>query len=124
PCRPGGARAGGAPRPVGTPQRAELCTLWLVDLTTGEGRDLTPDLDLWPADPAWAPDSSAVYFVADQAGRAPAFRVDIGSGQIIRLSAAGAFSDLCPAPDGTTLYALRNTVTSPPEAVALDTTTS
>ena len=123
-CSPDGRWAVCVHGTVGTPERAERVTLWLVDLTTGEGRDLTPDLDLWPADPAWAPDSSAVYFVADQAGRAPAFRVDIGSGQIIRLSAAGAFSDLCPAPDGTTLYALRNTVTSPPEAVALDTTTS
>ncbi len=74
------------------------------------------------ARPVWAPDSSAVYFVADEDGRAPAFRVDVASGEVTRLSAAGAFSDLCPSPDGTTLYALRNTMASPPQAVALDTT--
>ncbi|MGH9003913.1 MAG: S9 family peptidase, partial [Acidimicrobiia bacterium] len=104
----------------GDPDHAEQMTLWLVDLATGEGRDLTPDLDLWPHGPEWAPDSSAVYFVADQGGRAPAFRVDVASGEVTRLSAAGAFSNLCPSPDGTTLYALRNTTASPPEAVALD----
>ena len=91
--------------------------------STGEGRDLTPDLDLWPHGPVWAPDSSAVYFVADENGRAPAFRVDVASGEVTRLSAAGAFSDLCPSPDGAALYALRATMASPAEAVALDTTT-
>jgi dipeptidyl aminopeptidase/acylaminoacyl peptidase len=107
---------------IGDPDHADRMTLWLVDLATGEGRDLTPDLDLWPCGPAWAPDSSAVYFVADQAGRAPAFRVDVATGRVTRLSAAGAFSDLCPSPDGTTVYALRMTMASPPEAVALDAT--
>jgi dipeptidyl aminopeptidase/acylaminoacyl peptidase len=61
-----------------------------------------------------------VYFVADQGGRAPAFRVDVGSGEVTRLSAAGAFSDLSPSPDGATVYALRATMASPPQAVALD----
>jgi dipeptidyl aminopeptidase/acylaminoacyl peptidase len=107
---------------IGDPDHAGRETLWLVDLATGDGRDLTPDLDLWPHNPVWAPDSSAVYFVADEAGRAPAFRVDVASGEVTRLSAAGAFSDLCPSPDGTTIYALRNTMASPNQAVALDTT--
>ena len=37
-----------------------------------------------------------------------------------RLSADGAFSDLCPDPGGRRLYALRATMASPAEAVALD----
>jgi dipeptidyl aminopeptidase/acylaminoacyl peptidase len=121
-CSPDGRSVVCVHETIGTPERAERITLWLVDLATGEGRDLTPDLDRWPHGPAWAPDSRAVYFVADEGGRAPAFRVDVASGEITRLSAGGAFSDLCPSPDGASLYALRSTVASPPEAVVLDTT--
>jgi dipeptidyl aminopeptidase/acylaminoacyl peptidase len=52
----------------GTPDKAAVRTIWLFDLSTGEGRDLTPTLDLWPEAPVWAPDSSAVFFVADRLG--------------------------------------------------------
>jgi dipeptidyl aminopeptidase/acylaminoacyl peptidase len=121
-CSPDGRSAVCVREVIGDPEHAEQMTLWLVDLDTGEGHDLTPDLDLWPHGPEWAPDSSAVYFVADEGGRCPVFRVDVASGRISRLSASGAYSDLCPSPDGATLYALHNTVASPPGAVALDTT--
>jgi dipeptidyl aminopeptidase/acylaminoacyl peptidase len=121
-CSPDGRSAAGMRETIGDLDHADAITLWLVDLATGSGRDLIPDFDVWPGSVAWAPDSSAVYFVADQAGRAPVFRVDVASGEITRLSAAGAFSDLCPSPDGRTVYALRSTVGSPPGAVALDAT--
>jgi dipeptidyl aminopeptidase/acylaminoacyl peptidase len=121
-CSPDGRSAVCVLETLGDPDHAAQVTLHLVDLDSGEGRDLTPDLDLWPSDPVWAPDSSAVYFVADEGGRAPAFRVDVASGRVLRLSADGAFSDLCPSPDGRTVYALRNTVGSPPRAVALEAT--
>jgi dipeptidyl aminopeptidase/acylaminoacyl peptidase len=107
----------------GDPDTALDVTLWLVDLASGEGRDLLGGLDLWPQEPVWAADSRAVFFVADQLGRAPVFRVEVGGqadGQVTRLSADGAFSDLCPAPDGRRLYALRATMASPAQAVALD----
>ncbi|HEX6382973.1 MAG TPA: S9 family peptidase [Acidimicrobiia bacterium] len=140
-CSPDGRSAVCVREIIGDPDHAEQMTLWLVDLASGEGRDLTPDLDLWPHGPEWAPDSSAVYFVADEGGRAPAFRVDVDSGRVTRLTSdlggsrrpdrgdtprppGGAFSNLCPAPDGATIYALRSTVASPPEAVAFDTTTA
>ena len=124
-CSPDGRSVVCVREVIGDPDHAEQLTLWMVDLDRGEGRDLTPGLDRWPsARPVWAPDSSAVYFVADEDGRAPAFRVDVASGEVTRLSKAGAFSDLCPSPDGGTLYALRNTMASPPQAVALDTTTA
>ncbi|MFC3997758.1 S9 family peptidase [Nocardiopsis sediminis] len=98
-------------------------TLWLVDLATGEGRDLLPGDHLWPREYAWAPDSSAVLFTADLGGRRPAFRVDVATGALTRLSADhGAYSALNPAPDGRTLYALRDSWDEPPTPVRLDAT--
>ncbi|HZG94523.1 MAG TPA: S9 family peptidase [Mycobacteriales bacterium] len=95
-------------------------TLWVVDLETGEGRDPAPELDLWPHDSAWSPDSRFLYFTADCRGQVPVFRVDVAGGEVVRLTAEGAYSELCPSPDGTRLYALRSSVAEPPVAVVLD----
>jgi dipeptidyl aminopeptidase/acylaminoacyl peptidase len=91
-------------------------TLWVVDLETGEGRDPAPELDLWPHDSAWSPDSRFLYFTADCRGQVPVFRVDVAGGEVVRLTAEGAYSELCPSPDGTRLYALRSSVAEPPVA--------
>ncbi len=106
---------------LGTPDEAARVTLWLLDLATGEGRDLLPGSELRASHPVWTPDG-AVLFVADQDGHTPVFRVEPGAGgAVTRLSAEGTFSDLCPAPDGRRLYALRASVSCPPQAVALAT---
>ncbi|PLS76119.1 MAG: S9 family peptidase [Actinobacteria bacterium] len=119
-CSPAGGWAVCVREVNGDPHRAVDTTLWLVDLHGAEHRDLTPGLDLWPQAPAWAADGSAVWFVADQDGRTPVFRVDIDSGTVTRITDGGSFSDLCPSPDGRRLYALMSTPSSPPQAVVLD----
>ncbi|MBB6171224.1 dipeptidyl aminopeptidase/acylaminoacyl peptidase [Nocardiopsis mwathae] len=98
-------------------------TLWLVDLATGEGRDLLPDTELWPGEYAWAADSAAVFFTADAGGRRPVFRVDVASAVLTRVTGDdGAYSALNPAPDGAALYALRDAVDAAPAPVRLDAT--
>jgi dipeptidyl aminopeptidase/acylaminoacyl peptidase len=100
-------------------------TLWLIDLDgAGPGRDLVPDLDLWPADLAWAPDSRGVYFAADRRGRCPVFRVDVATGEVTRLTDDdGAYEQLQPSPDGRYVYALRAGMSAPPQAVRIDAVT-
>src|SRR4051812_4249430 len=97
-------------------------SLWLVDLASGEGRELVADLDVWPAEPAFAPDGDTIYFLADEAGHRPVFRLDVASGAITRVTASGHYDKLRVAPDGATLYALRDAVDSPPRPVRLDAT--
>jgi dipeptidyl aminopeptidase/acylaminoacyl peptidase len=85
------------------------------------GRDLLPGMDRWPQEPAWAHDSRAVYFAADDGGRRPVFRLDLASGDVTRVTADdGAYTELNVAPDGRYLYALRATVASPPVPVRID----
>ena len=88
------------------------------------GRDLLAGWDRWPHELAWAHDSSALYFTADDGGRCPVFRVDVGTGEVTRVTTDdGAYTDLNPAPDGRYLYALRAAVDSPPTPVRIDLTT-
>ncbi|MFE4368712.1 alpha/beta fold hydrolase [Streptomyces sp. NPDC056835] len=102
-------------------------TLWLVDATDYQdpGRDLLPDFDQWPTAPVISPvpgedGTPVVYFTAAEAGHAPVFRLSTGSGNVVRLTAAGAYTDVVVAPDGRTLYALHSAVDSPPTPVRLD----
>jgi dipeptidyl aminopeptidase/acylaminoacyl peptidase len=102
-------------------------TLWLADAMDDQdpGRDLLPGFDQWPGAPVVSPvpggdGTPVVYFTADEAGHAPVLRLSTGSGEVVRLTASGAYSDVVVAPDGRTLYALRSAVDSPPAPVRLD----
>jgi dipeptidyl aminopeptidase/acylaminoacyl peptidase len=94
-------------------------TLWFAPLDGGTGRDLTPDLDLWPQGPQWAPDGRTVYFCADQLGRAPVFAVDVDGGGVRRLVADAAYGALSASPDGRWVYALRAAIDAPSAPVRL-----
>jgi dipeptidyl aminopeptidase/acylaminoacyl peptidase len=104
----------------GVPELAPDITLWLVDLATGEGRDLTPSLDLWPGEPEWSADARSVVFTADERGHRPVFRVDMATGAVTKLTAEGCFASVCPAPDGETVFALRSSQATPAEVVRID----
>jgi dipeptidyl aminopeptidase/acylaminoacyl peptidase len=104
-------------------------TLVVAALDDSTAADSTPYTDLLhgmdrrPLEVAWAPDSGSVYFTADDQGRRPVFRADLATGEIARLTADdGAYDNLCPAPDGRLLYALRSAVDEPPAPVRLDIT--
>ncbi|WP_433700668.1 S9 family peptidase [Nocardiopsis sp. CA-288880] len=95
-------------------------TAWLVDLATGEGRDLLPGHEMWPRELAWSADSGAVFVVADENGRRPVFRVDTATGAVTRITGDhGAYSGLNPSPDGRYVYALRDAWDAPPAPVRL-----
>ena len=100
------------------PERIGDETLWLFDLESGEGRDLTADLDLWPQHPVWSPDGSAIYFTTDFRGAGAVHRHEIGSGSTVRIADDGAFGDVALAPDGRA-YALRSSYAEPPHPVRL-----
>ncbi len=99
-----------------TPADVEV---WLVPLDGGPTRRLAPDFEHWPHGLTWTPDGSALLFVADEAGRAPLWRLDVDKPDAApeRLSDDGAFSDIAITDDA--VYALRSRIGTPPEVVAV-----
>jgi dipeptidyl aminopeptidase/acylaminoacyl peptidase len=78
------------------------------------------DWDRWPAEVRWAPDGAALLVTADEAGGRPVFRVDLGDGEVTRLTGdRGHYTDLQVSPDGAVVYALRDAVDAPPAPVRL-----
>ena len=109
-----------------TPERSAASELWLVPLdpAVGPSRRMATGLDRWPISPVFTADSNAVLFTADDEGRCSLFRVEVADpgAEAVRLSAAGAFTDVVIDPGGREVFALRSTVDSPPEVIALDPT--
>ncbi|MFE3520941.1 prolyl oligopeptidase family serine peptidase [Streptomyces sp. NPDC059161] len=92
-----------------------------IDLASGAESELMPDFPNWPAGAVVSPrpDEAALWFTADELGHRPVFRRD-PDGTVTRLTVSGAYTSLCVAPDGRTLYALRSAVDAPPTPVRLD----
>jgi dipeptidyl aminopeptidase/acylaminoacyl peptidase len=83
-------------------------------------RDVLPEFDRWPAEAVWAPDASAVYFTADDDGRCPVFRLDMATGETVKLTSDGAYTGLNADPGGRYLYALGAGIDQPPTPVRID----
>jgi dipeptidyl aminopeptidase/acylaminoacyl peptidase len=82
-------------------------------------RDLLAGFDRRPGEAIWAPDAGSVYFTADENGRRPVFRVGLDGSEPTHAIADAAYDNLCVAPDGSYLYALRSAINAPPTPVRI-----
>jgi dipeptidyl aminopeptidase/acylaminoacyl peptidase len=100
------------------PERIGDLTLWLIELATGGGRDLTPELDEWPQHPTWSADGGSLYFTTDRRGAGAVYRHDLASGTTTLVADDGAFTDVAIEPDAGPM-ALRSGYSEPPVLVRL-----
>ncbi|GAA4903367.1 S9 family peptidase [Tessaracoccus lubricantis] len=105
-----------------TAERAPLPLVWLIDVATGDGRAPAEGWDRWGTPVAFSPDGGTLYVTADEDGACPILAIDVSSGDVRRLTGDGAHSSVLRSPDGTTLYAVRASYSSPGEIVAVDAT--
>jgi dipeptidyl aminopeptidase/acylaminoacyl peptidase len=104
--------------------------LMLYDRKTGEKKNLTEGFDKWVGTYVWAPDSSRLYFAAEDKGTSPVHSISFGSEIIgdkgyditihqtnIRINAfvPGFNDDLTLTPDGKRLLFTRMSIASPIE---------
>jgi dipeptidyl aminopeptidase/acylaminoacyl peptidase len=95
--------------------------LMLYDRKTGVRRDLTFALDAWVGTFAWSPDSSGLYFVAENKGQSPIYSLAISRETIVAAAGGdvtihnakidiktllpnGFNNDLAATPDGKLFY--------------------
>ncbi|MDP9466069.1 MAG: prolyl oligopeptidase family serine peptidase [Actinomycetota bacterium] len=107
---------------LSTPQEPIDTVLVVVPLdASAEAREVTSRWDLWPGRPAWTPDGTGLVVVADERGAAPVFRIDVASGEVVRLTGdRGHYTDVRVSPDGRHAYALRDAIDTAPAPVRLD----
>jgi len=105
-----------------TPQEPEDARLIVLALDgSTPPREVTPGWDRWTHERRWTPDGSALVVTADDNGRAPVFRIEVATGDVVRLTGDdAAYTDLCISPDGEHVYALRSAVDAAPAPVRLD----
>jgi len=108
----------------GNPDLAVSSWLVVFDVETGAERRVAATFDDWPSHPVWTPDGDALLFLAADHGDVPIMRLDLADDRITRLTAGGAYSDICVSPDGATVYALRSSPDRPPHVVRLDARTA
>jgi dipeptidyl aminopeptidase/acylaminoacyl peptidase len=92
--------------------------LVLFDRQSGQVRSLTKDFDRWVDSVAWSPDSTLMYFTAENRGHSSAFRVGVDGS--VRMVLGGSFGDLAISPDGKYLVGTQVTVAAPAELFSIE----
>ena len=102
------------------PGAAPAHTLMARPVAGGDVVTVLPEGRLTITSVTGAADPDLVLVTADEQGHGPVFRVAITTGEVLRLTRSGAYTDVVPSPEGGALYALRSAPDSPPTPVRLD----
>jgi dipeptidyl aminopeptidase/acylaminoacyl peptidase len=100
--------------------------LMLYDRKSAEKKNLTEDFDRSVGTFTWTPNSKQLYFVAENKGRSPVFRIESNGTALSRLEpchgwfTGGSYDDLQFSTDGRTLLASGSTAQGPADLVAFD----
>ena len=97
--------------------------LTIYDRAAGKLRDATADFDRWVDNLAWTPDSTAIFFTAEDGGQSPIYALAVTSDalakQPTKLAVVHA-GDLAFGTDGKSLFFSRSAISSPAEIGKLD----
>ena len=97
---------------------ADKLTVKLLDLETRKLVSLTQDWDRSVGSLVWAKDSKSLLATAGDTLETPAFRIDVPSGKVTRLTERGHVSDVLPLPGGAMVYAI-DSVIAPADLVLM-----
>ncbi len=95
---------------------ADRWQLYIIP-TGGEGKkmSLTADLDSSVEDLVWAPDSSRIYFLAEEKGHMPIFVTTVPDGKVTKVGGTHTIKHLSSAKEGKKLAYSKSALTYPPE---------
>lgn len=89
--------------------------LALYERKTGHHRVLTEKVDNWVESFQWAPDSKSLYFILQEGGKWPLYRVFVDGGKVEQVLETGAITSFIVSPNGRSLVFMRSSVGEPVE---------
>ena len=100
---------------------ADRLRLMLHDRNAGRNTELLPGFDASAHDLRWTADCKQLFFTVETEGTTQLYTTTIAEPKAMPVTKGRhALTDLQPAPDGRTVYALRTTMERPAEVVAID----
>jgi dipeptidyl aminopeptidase/acylaminoacyl peptidase len=95
--------------------------IFVLDVASGERRELTGGFDQTAHAIAWLPDASGIVFASETRGTTQIYEVGIDGSKPKAISQGRhQFDSPRPGPDGRFVFALRQRTERPPEVVVLD----
>ena len=89
--------------------------LMIMDMQSGNQRDLTENWDYWPEQIAWAPNGNSIWFCGYYQGTEPVFSIDVNSAEITTIAEDVCdFTNIAPIGDNSVI-SLRHSMRSPNE---------
>lgn len=89
--------------------------LMVMDLATGEKRDLTEEWDYWPEEFSWGHDGQALFFAGYYEGTEPVFKIDVNTAKIDTIAGGmWDYNNVVPVKNGK-VFALRHNMLQPNE---------
>ncbi|MDE6271617.1 MAG: S9 family peptidase [Muribaculaceae bacterium] len=93
--------------------------LMVMDMKSGQKRDLTDNWQYWPEEIAWAPDGKSIYFAGYYEGTEPVFKMDVTTCKIDTIAQGmWDYHSVIPMADGK-IYAMRHNMLQPDDVVAI-----
>jgi len=94
--------------------------LGLIDLESGDKRVLTESFDNWVDSFKWSPDGRTIWFLGQEEGHEPLFKLDVASGDITKAVADRAIGSFFLDKRQTSAYYTRSSVGKPSALYKMD----
>ncbi len=101
---------------------ADKYSLMLLDRKTGKTSNLTEELDYSVQDILWSPESSTIYFNAEEKGRTALFRIALKAGRPEKIMDGRFAESFVLSRDGKTIVFLGQAANHPADVYSLDLT--
>ena len=99
---------------------ADKFRLTIYDRETGEHRILIEEFPNWITSFNWSPDSKFIYFIVDEEGYSPLYKIDVKSGKVAKVPGVNAIAGVQMAPDGRWLAFTDRRVDKPLELFRIE----
>jgi dipeptidyl aminopeptidase/acylaminoacyl peptidase len=93
-------------------------SLRLIDVASGDSQPCAAAWDRWPVPAAWGLHGDTLLVTADDSASTTIFEIELGSGDITRLTTGGSHSQVQVTPDGS-VAGIRSSLLHPPEVFYL-----